>query len=415
MRASLPAFLRSAQQMRRPGRVITVRPASPSLQLTLNPFADRLIMMKTNLHAEQERTIIMKTNHYPITFLPRKQWEGTIIPMRYTTDEYFDVKIEEEAEDYCIRLHKRRFDAPVTHFPEEYDFPDKLYQPHWEKACAWGITEPSEEEAPRLLACIETCPEEWSNRLLVTELWVDESLRRQGIGHALMELARKQAMRECRRAIILETQSCNTGAIQFYRQEGFELIGIDSCCYSNRDIARKEVRVNMGYFLEPHADPFTFERATHADQEEILTLYRSLAGTEYCAWTQDYPGEPDIREDLSRNDLFCLRDTNKRIAGVISIDDDDEVEALPCWTKELQPSKELSRLGVHPEYQNQGIAGMLLQHAMDELRSRGIKSVHFLVCKTNQKAIRAYDKIGFDVVGECRMHDLPWWCYERQL
>lgn len=100
----------------------------------------------------------------------------------------------------------------------------------------------------KLAACIETCPEEWSNRLMVTELWVHEKLRRKGIGHALMAVAKQQANLEHRREIILETQSCNVPAISFYLQEGFELIGFDSCCYSNRDIDKKEVRLDLGYF-----------------------------------------------------------------------------------------------------------------------------------------------------------------------
>lgn len=63
-------------------------------------------------------------------------------------------------------------------------------------------------------------------------------------------LAKEQAIREKRRAMILETQSCNVGAIAFYLQEGFELIGFDSCCYSNRDLERKEVRLDLGYFIK---------------------------------------------------------------------------------------------------------------------------------------------------------------------
>ncbi|MBQ9123574.1 MAG: GNAT family N-acetyltransferase [Lachnospiraceae bacterium] len=186
-----------------------------------------------------------RLDRYEIIPLPKEQWEGTIIPMRYTTEEYFDVTIEKEKDGYTIGLHKRRFEEPVSHYPEEYDFPDSLYQKHWEKAYAWGIVEDGQ-----LLACIETCPEEWSNRLMVTELWVHESLRRQGIGHRLMAIAKEQAILEHRRAIILETQSCNVAAIHFYESEGFAPIGIDSCCYSNRDLERKEVRINMGYFLE---------------------------------------------------------------------------------------------------------------------------------------------------------------------
>ncbi len=104
-------------------------------------------------------------------------------------------------------------------------------------------------ESGEMLACIEVCPEEWSNRLVVTELWVSEELRRKGVGKRLMDKAKEVAVRQKRRAVILETQSCNTNAIGFYLHQGFELIGFDTCCYTNEDIARREVRVNLGFFL----------------------------------------------------------------------------------------------------------------------------------------------------------------------
>ena len=189
----------------------------------------------------------MDTEQYKIVHLPKEQWKNVPIPMRYTTEEYYDVRIEKKGTGFCIDCKKKKLSVPITHYPEEYDFPDKLYQDHWEKACAWGVTEEIDGRQ-ELLACIETCPEEWSNRLMVTELWVHEKLRRKGIGHALMKIAKEQAGSEHRRAIILETQSCNVPAISFYLQEGFELIGFDSCCYSNRDIDRKEVRLDLGYF-----------------------------------------------------------------------------------------------------------------------------------------------------------------------
>ena len=187
----------------------------------------------------------MDAEAYAIVPLPKERWKGTPIPLSFTTDEYYDVAISEHGGGFFIEMEKKAFDAPVTHNPEDYDFPDSLYQDHWEGAQTWGVV-----EGGRLLACIETCPEEWSNRLMVTELWVSEALRRQGVGHRLMDIAKEQARREKRRAIILETQSCNVNAIGFYRHEGFELIGFDSCCYTNRDIERREVRLDMGFFLD---------------------------------------------------------------------------------------------------------------------------------------------------------------------
>lgn len=92
-------------------------------------------------------------------------------------------------------------------------------------------------------------PEEWSNRLMVTELWVCDELQGKGLGKRLMDKAKEIAVKQDRRAIILETQSCNTNAIGFYLHQGFELIGFDTCCYTNNDIGRKEVRINLGFFF----------------------------------------------------------------------------------------------------------------------------------------------------------------------
>ena len=53
---------------------------------------------------------------------------------------------------------------------------------------------------------------------------------------------------------MLETQSSNVNAVDFYLHEGFRLIGFDSCCYTNEDLKRKEVRFNMGWFPEEKAN-----------------------------------------------------------------------------------------------------------------------------------------------------------------
>lgn len=178
----------------------------------------------------------------------------------------------------------------------------------------------------------------------------------------------------------------------------------------------------MGYFVKEPAEKLPgptnglcFGMAAEEDKNEILSLYHALVGTEYCAWTDDYPSETEVENDLSRNALFCMKDGKGKIVGTISIDQDESVENLPCWSKELLPAGELSRLGVCAEYQNRGVARRLLLCGMEELRRRGFRAVHFLVCKRNQKAIRSYDKLHFDVAGECSLFGEEWWCYEKAL
>ena len=180
-----------------------------------------------------------------IVFLPKDKWKGTPVLLTYTNDTYYDFEISPLNEAGCTVSLVRKHAEPFRR-----SHSDSLYQDYWENAEAYGIV----NEQGKMLACIEMCPEEWSNRLLVTELWVSEELRGKGIGKQLMNKAKEIAASQKRRAVMLETQSCNTNAIGFYLHEGFELIGFDTCCYTNDDIGKKEVRLNLGYFFhkEPH-------------------------------------------------------------------------------------------------------------------------------------------------------------------
>lgn len=160
-----------------------------------------------------------------------------------------------------------------------------------------------------------------------------------------------------------------------------------------------------------------FEHVKPEQAKQVLRLYRFLADTEYyCTWTEDYPTEREVSYDLSRDALFCLKDEETgEMLGVISMDDDAEVEAMDCWSEELKPSKELSRIAVFPEYQNQGVARKLISCAMEKLKNQGYRGIHLLVAKSNEKALRSYQKLEFTTVGECEMFGCKFWCYEKKL
>ena len=151
--------------------------------------------------------------------------------------------------------------------------------------------------------------------------------------------------------------------------------------------------------------------ASESDRAEILALYNSQKGREFCPWDEGYPTDNEISYDLSRNALFVLKEDGL-IKAAISLEKDEAVDALPCWSK--QPSGELARLAVLPEEQNKRLGRIMLRFGMDELKRRGYKAVHFLVNKHNAKAIRSYAVFGFKVVGECYMYEQEFLCYEGE-
>lgn len=294
-----------------------------------------------------------------IVHLPKEKWQGTVLPIGYTTNEYYAVETERTADGFSVSFRRREADPPIAHSPEEYDFPDKLYEPWWDGACAWGVI-----KGERLIAAIETCPEAWSNRLRVTELWVDAPYRRQGIGRALMAVAKEQARLECRRAVILETQSCNANAVGFYLHEGFTLIGCDTCAYSNRDIERREVRMELGWF--PHR-PRKLARQEVEIREERPEEYHAVEQMIRRAFWNRYRRGCDehyllhkMREDTDYLPQLCrIAVVNGEIAGGI------------FYTRSSVGEGERRRevltfgpLGVAPEWQGAGIGEMLMRETM---------------------------------------------------
>ena len=154
--------------------------------------------------------------------------------------------------------------------------------------------------------------------------------------------------------------------------------------------------------------------ATEKDKPEILSLYKAQLGRENCPWTDEYPSIESIDFDLSRDALFVLKKDGK-IMAAISLEEDEDVDALSCWDDALVPEGEVARVAVLPEAQNKGLGRIMMKYAMNELKCRGFKGIHILVNKHNIKAIRCYEVFGFRTVGECHMYEQDFFCYEKEL
>jgi hypothetical protein len=97
--------------------------------------------------------------------------------------------------------------------------------------------------------------------------------------------------------------------------------------------------------------------ADASDTDAVLALYREQLGREYCFWTEDYPGPDTVEFDLSRDALFVMKDESGAVIAAISLEEDEAVDRLDCWTPSLQPAGEYARLAVTPSCQNRDWPG----------------------------------------------------------
>lgn len=154
--------------------------------------------------------------------------------------------------------------------------------------------------------------------------------------------------------------------------------------------------------------------ATREDKEEILALYRTMLYGP-ADWNEYYPDEETIEFDLSRNALFVMKNSQEQIIATISIDEDEDIEKLDCWSSELMPSAELSRLCVRKDMQNQGISRQMMRYVFEILKKEGKKGVHILVKTGHEAALSSYRALGFQTVGECNLFDKDFICMELKL
>ncbi len=173
-----------------------------------------------------------------ISELPRDQFVGYQVVFSYDSKAYYDLRMRQTENVFAVELVR----TPCA--PIHKEFEDHLFAPHWDDPHAYALWDGKE-----MLAILEVTPENWNNRLRITNLCVADGHRRKGYGSLMITKAREIARMQRRRALILETQSCNHAAISFYLAQGFTLMGFNACEYSNEDPQRHEIRLEMGCLL----------------------------------------------------------------------------------------------------------------------------------------------------------------------
>jgi ribosomal protein S18 acetylase RimI-like enzyme len=161
------------------------------------------------------------------------------IRSKYVLYDYYDVILFRMSGSWRIELIRKAFGRKI-----DKEYHGKLFEDHIEEPKVFAAEFGGDE-----IGWVELGYEKWNNRMRVWEFLVEEKYRRQGVGKLLMNHAVKIARERGARMLILETQTNNGSAIDFYINFGFELVGVDTAAYSNQDIEKKEVRLELGLKL----------------------------------------------------------------------------------------------------------------------------------------------------------------------
>lgn len=160
-----------------------------------------------------------------------------------------------------------------------------------------------------------------------------------------------------------------------------------------------------------------FRPARPDEADTVLALYKSVLGSPFCVWDEDYPTADNVRDDLARGDLFVLTEPDgggrDGIIGAISLCTPHESDELAPWS-ELDAA-EFARVVIRPDRQGMDLARQLVAGIEREIAARGIPWVHLLVAPVNKPAYRTYLSGGYVPVGEADVYGHHYVCCEKRV
>jgi ribosomal protein S18 acetylase RimI-like enzyme len=145
------------------------------------------------------------------------------------------------------------------------------------------------------------------------------------------------------------------------------------------------------------AETLTFRPVMPEDEDFLFNLYSTTRRDELAAW-----GWNDAQKDAflklqfkaqqySYATMYTPEDSrlimldNKPIGRMIVVRSDEEIR--------------LADIAILPEYFNDGIGTFLIKHLLTEA-AQAAKPVGLRVYKSNERAVRFYERLGFIVAGE---------------
>ncbi len=144
----------------------------------------------------------------------------------------------------------------------------------------------------------------------------------------------------------------------------------------------------------------------------VRNLYKSVIGTPFCYWNENYPSDIELYGDYRGGNLYVLCEDsfggengakgesgiggNDKIIGALSVVDPKELEGEADFAVFGGAAAEIARIVVDKSCRGRGLAYKMVMSIIGILKERGYRAVHLSVAAGNEPAIHTYKKAGFE-------------------
>lgn len=159
----------------------------------------------------------------------------------YMSNQKYSVSNELTMNSFTIRLDLIDLESPFIKEDMNNEEDLQKYQSYVNMGYSFGLFIGNE-----LVALAVSEPQKWNNTLMLWHLQVHQKYRRSSYGKKLLNELCVSAQESGFRAVTLEAQNTNAGAIKFYLKCGFTFEGVDLSLYG------MEVKEEVAVFMRKH-------------------------------------------------------------------------------------------------------------------------------------------------------------------
>ena len=134
-------------------------------------------------------------------------------------------------------------------------------------------------------------------------------------------------------------------------------------------------------------------------------------------WNSSYPGVEDIGNDLSKESIFLVKDKGVCMGMVTLNESEPEDYKSVKWASNDSKILYMKRMAVHPNWQEKGVAEMLVKFAEKYARDNKYKYIRLDTLSSNQSEAKLYISSKYDEVGQFHstFQRTPFTCYEKKI
>jgi GNAT superfamily N-acetyltransferase len=160
-------------------------------------------------------------------------------------------------------------------------------------------------------------------------------------------------------------------------------------------------------------------KANKVDLENIMKMYKScvkgMIKNGIDQWDDTYPDTKIISQDLEAMTYYVAEIEGKIIGGINIDQNQDETYSKIDWKDKSNSSLVVHRLAVKEENWGDKIGKKLMNFAEDLVVKKDLKSIRLDTYSGNPKAIKFYNRLGYDRLGHIYLkpNKNEYYCFEK--